>query len=68
MIGTLLVAASFMIVILLAVLYLAFSIKRWTEVKDIEIKELKTRIDETQSIFRKEITQVLKNINNILPK
>jgi hypothetical protein len=67
MIGALLVGSTFLILILVAVLYLAMSIKTWANTKDEELKEMNKRIDETQSLFKKEITSVLKNINKILP-
>jgi hypothetical protein len=57
MIGALLVGSTFLILILIAVLYIAVSIRRWANIKDEELKEMN----------RKEITQLLKNISNILP-
>jgi len=66
MIGALLVGSTFLILILIAVLYLAMNIKKWANRKDDEFKEMTKRIDDTQSLFKTEITKVLKNLNNLL--
>jgi len=70
MIGILLVSSTFLIVILIAVLLLAFNVKRWAEVKEDENKkrfdELKARIDETQNLFKNQVTELITNFKNLL--
>lgn len=71
MIEILLLSGTFMIIILLFVMWLAFNMKKWAQEKEIESQkrfdELTERINETQALFRKEVTEILKNITKILP-
>lgn len=66
MIGMLLVSSSLMILMIVVVLYLAVSFKTWANKKEEEMKGMARRIDETQSLFKKEITQLLQNVNKII--
>lgn len=71
MIEILLLSGTFMIIILLFVMWLALNMKKWAEEKEIESQkrfdELTERINETQALFKKEVTEILKNITKILP-
>ena len=70
MIAALLFSASFMILILISILILAINVKKWAEIKEQEnqkkFEELTKRINETQSLFKIEITEILQSFKKIL--
>lgn len=70
MIEVLLLSASFMIIILLGIIILVVNFKRWVEKRDEFIvnliNQLNKSIDETKSIYKNEITDILKQLKNLL--
>lgn len=70
MIEVLLLSASFMIIILLGIIILVVNFKRWVEKRDEfivnRINQLNKSIDETKSIYKNEITDILKQLKNLL--
>lgn len=70
MIEVLLLSASFMIIILLGIIILVVNFKRWAEKRDEfivnRINQLNKSIDETKSIYKNEITDILKQLKNLL--
>lgn len=70
MIEVLLLSASFMIIILLGIIILVVNFKRWVEKRDEfivnRINQLNRSIDETKSIYKNEITDILKQLKNLL--
>jgi len=70
MIEVLLLSASFMIILLIMVLVLAFHVKTWAYKKEEEnqkrFNELTKRIDETQRLFKTEVTEILSSFKKIL--
>lgn len=70
MIAALLFSASFMILILISILILAINVKKWAAIKEQEnqkkFEELTKRINETQSLFKREITEILQSFKKIL--
>lgn len=72
MIGALLLSATFMMLILIAILILAFNLKTWVkkrdEINQKKIENLRERIDETQGLFKKEITGLLNDFRNVIDK
>jgi len=69
-IEVLLLSASFMIIILLGIIILVVNFKRWVEKRDEfivnRINQLNKSIDETKSIYKNEITDILKQLKNLL--
>jgi len=69
-IEVLLLSASFMIIILLGIIILVVNFKRWVEKRDEfivnRINQLNRSIDETKSIYKNEITDILKQLKNLL--
>jgi len=69
-IEVLLLSASFMIIILLGIIILVVNFKRWAEKRDEfivnRINQLNKSIDETKSIYKNEITDILKQLKNLL--
>lgn len=72
MIGALLLSATFMMLILIAILLLDFNLKTWVkkrdEINQKKIEDLRGRIDETQGLFKKEITGLLNDFRNVIDK
>ena len=72
MIGVLLLSASFMTLVMVAILILAFNLKTWVhrrdEINQKKIDDLKSRVDETQDLFKKEITGLLNDFRNVIDK
>lgn len=70
MIEVLLLSASFMIIILLGIIILVVNFKRWVEKRDEfivnRINQLNKSIDETKSIYKNEITDILKQLKKLL--
>lgn len=70
MIGILLLSASFMILLLIAILILAWGIKKWSyereEANKKRFDELTSRIDETQNLFKTEVAEILNNFQKLL--
>jgi hypothetical protein len=70
MIGVLLLASSFLILIFLAVLFLAFSIKKWSYDRELEnsrkFDELAKRIDDTQALFKNQVTELLSTMGKLI--
>lgn len=70
MIEVLLLSASFMIIILLGIIILVVNFKRWVERRDEfivnRINQLNKSIDETKAIYKNEITDILKQLKNLL--
>jgi len=69
-IEVLLLSASFMIIILLGIIILVVNFKRWVEKRDEfivnRINQLNKSIDETKSIYKNEITDILKQLKKLL--
>lgn len=70
MTAALILASFFLMLILIIAITLALSLKTWVYKKD-EVNEkrfqvLKERIDETQSLFKNEVTEILQNVRKIL--
>jgi len=69
-IEVLLLSASFMIIILLGIIILVVNFKRWVERRDEfivnRINQLNKSIDETKAIYKNEITDILKQLKNLL--
>jgi uncharacterized membrane protein len=59
-----------MIIILLGIIILVVNFKRWVEKRDEfivnRINQLNKSIDETKSIYKNEITDILKQLKNLL--
>jgi uncharacterized membrane protein len=59
-----------MIIILLGIIILVVNFKRWVEKRDEfivnRINQLNRSIDETKSIYKNEITDILKQLKNLL--
>lgn len=72
MLWVILLSSSFLVVILIGVLVLAFNVRNYVHHREEENKkrfdELKERIDETQDLFRKEVTQILNTFKAIINK
>lgn len=70
MIEILLLSATFMIVIFIGIMVIVINFKRWFEQKDIttqgKIDDLTKRIDETQALFKTEITEILTEFKKLL--
>ena len=70
MIGILLLSASFMILLLIAILILAWGIKKWAyereEANKKRFDEFTSRIDETQNLFKTEVAEILNNFQKLL--
>lgn len=70
MIEVLLLSASFMIIILLGIIILVVNFKRWVERRDEfivnRINQLNKSIDESKAIYKNEITDILKQLKNLL--
>ena len=70
MIELLLLTGTFLVVIILGIIVLIVQAKNWMQAKDEErkqsLKELTRRIDETQDLFRKEISEILTNFKQLL--
>lgn len=70
MTAALILASFFLMLILIIAITLALSLKTWVYKKD-EVNEkrfqvLKERIDETQSLFKKEVSDILANFKKLL--
>jgi uncharacterized membrane protein len=69
-IEVLLLSASFMIIILLGIIILVVNFKRWVERRDEfivnRINQLNKSIDESKAIYKNEITDILKQLKNLL--
>lgn len=69
-IGVLLIGSSFLIIILIFLVLLAFSFKKWAKEREESnqqrFDELTRRIDETQNLFKQQVTAILNNFNNLL--
>lgn len=72
MTAALFIGSFFLMLILIAMLTFGMFLKTWVFKKDKineeRFLELKERIDETQSLFRNEISDILNNIKDILKK
>lgn len=70
MIGILVLSSSFMVLILIAILILAWSVKKWAyqkeEINQKRFEDLSKRIDETQKLFKTEVTEILNNFQKLL--
>ena len=70
MIGVLALSATFLVIILVAILILAFNVKKWAHDKEESnqkrFDELTKRIDDTQNLFKTEVAQILQTYKNIL--
>jgi hypothetical protein len=59
-----------MIIILIVIMVIAFNIKTWVTRREVEnqqrFDELTKRIDETQSLFRNQVTNILDNFKNLI--
>jgi len=70
MIEALLLSSTFMVIILVAILVLAISVKRWAADRERDnqkrFEELTKRIDETQNLFRTQVADILDNFKNLL--
>ncbi len=70
MIELLLLTGTFLVVIILGIIVLIVQAKNWMQAKDEEkkqrIEELTRRIDETQELFRKEVSEILTNFKQLL--
>lgn len=68
--GILLMSASMLFIMLIVVILVAMHLKGWAEKKDIEyhirIDELKERIDDTQRLFRNEVSKILIEVSKII--
>ncbi len=68
----LLLTGTFLVIMFLGMVILIVQAKNWMQAKDEEkreqIKELTRRIDETQSLFRKEVSEILSNFKQLLKK
>lgn len=70
MTAALILASFFLMLILIVTITLALSLKTWVYKKD-EVNEkrfqvLKERIDETQSLFKTEVTEILQNVKKMI--
>jgi predicted PurR-regulated permease PerM len=69
-IATLLLSASFMIIILVGMMMVVVQFKKWAERRDVliqnRIDELSKRIDETQNIMRGQLSDILSQFKNLL--
>lgn len=65
----LLIGASFLIILVIAVLVMAFHIKKWAQdtsaANDKRYTELKVQLDEMKTLFKSEIMAVLKGVKGI---
>lgn len=70
MIGVLVLSASFMMLILIGIIVLVVHIKVWAtkkeEANERMFNELKQRIDDTQNLFKKEVTNILTTFKEII--
>lgn len=70
MIGILVLSSSFMVLILIAILILAWSVKKWAyqreEINQKRFDDLNKRIDETQNLFKNEVAEILNNFQKLL--
>lgn len=70
MIEILLLSATFMIVIFIGIMVIVINFKRWFERKDIltqqRIDDLTKKIDDTQTLFKTEITEILTEFKKLL--
>lgn len=70
MTAALILASFFLMLILIVTITLALSLKTWVYNKDEANQKrfqiLKERIDETQSLFKNEVTEILQNVRKIL--
>lgn len=66
MIAALILASFFMILILLAVLMVAFHIKKWVDEHKKDTSELKKMVNDTQSLFKVEVQSILDQFKNLL--
>lgn len=70
MIGILLVVSSLLLLILLSIIILAVHLIQWIKRRDTAnekvYNQLRTEINDTQSLFRKEVTAILNQFKNIL--
>lgn len=68
--GILLMSSSMLFIMLIVVILVAMHLKGWAEKKDIEyhirIDELKERIDDTQRLFRNEVSKILIEVSKII--
>lgn len=72
MLGVLLLSGSFFLVILFACLALVVHIKNWTIKRDDDnqkrFEELTGKIDDTQRLFRNQVTDLLTRFDRLLDK
>lgn len=70
MVGILLMSCSFLVMLLIVVMILVVHIKLWHEKKieesDKRFHELKERIDDTQALFRNEVTILIQKFDKLL--
>lgn len=68
--GILLMSSSMLFIMLIVVILVAMHLKGLAEKKDIEyhirIDELKERIDDTQRLFRNEVSKILIEVSKII--
>ncbi len=60
-----LLSSAFMTMILLAVLFFSVEIIRKVRANKVEMQELKTKVEETQKIFKEDISNILSRLKNI---
>jgi len=72
MIAVLVISSTFMVVIFIAIFIFALHIKRWAVYKETETQKrfdrLTERIDETQRLFREDVSKILKSVKSLIDK
>ena len=70
MLWVVLLSSSLLIIILIGVLVMAFHIKNYVQKREEDnqkrFEELKERIDETQQLFRSEVTAALRALKDVI--
>lgn len=72
MIAVLVISSAFMVVIFIAIFIFALHIKRWAVYKETETQKrfdrLTERIDETQRLFREDVSKILNSVKSLIDK
>lgn len=72
MIAVLVISSTFMVVIFIAIFIFALRIKRWAVYKETETQKrfdrLTERIDETQRLFREDVSKILNSVKSLIDK
>lgn len=70
MIGLLLLATTFLIIIFIGMIVMILDFKKWGEARDLvnqnKLNDLQQRIEDTQKLFQKEVGKILDSFKRLM--